>query len=236
MEGKRETDQENNQAVLTDKNGLLARMSHEIRTPLNVVVGIAHILQAEGHSPQKQKELLKTLLANANHLTKMVIELIEVVKTDPAELEGGMYPLESFPAMGPDLKSLPLEQEHKKSFRVLLVEDFGPNTLVASSYLKLFGYNFDIAQNGREALDMVRQKSYSLILMDIQMPEMDGFEATAAIRAMEKAQKIRHTPIVGMTACAMTGDREKCLQKGMDNYISKPFDASELKNILTLYA
>lgn len=235
MEEKGEIAQENKAFAPTEKNGLLARTSHEIRTPLNVVVGIAHILQADNHSPQKQKELLKTLVANANHLSKLVIELLEVVKIDSAELSGGLYPFEAAEA-GQEYKPAPLEQEHKKSFRVLLVEDFGPNTLVASSYLKLFGYSFDIAQNGREALDMVRQKSYSLILMDIQMPEMDGFEATAAIREMEKTQRNRHTPIVGMTACAMAGDREKCLQRGMDNYIPKPFDASELKRILRIYA
>ena len=84
-----------------------------------------------------------------------------------------------------------------------------------------------IAKNGRVALRLLSEQPFDLILMDVQMPEMDGFEATALIRALEKRTG-RHIPIIAMTAHAMAGDRERCLAAGMDGYISKPVTASAL--------
>jgi two-component system sensor histidine kinase/response regulator len=84
-----------------------------------------------------------------------------------------------------------------------------------------------VANNGREAVDMLKQQPFDAILMDVQMPEMDGYEATAAIRREEKKTGA-HIPIVAMTAYAMKGDRERCLAVGMDRYISKPIRAKEL--------
>ena len=85
-----------------------------------------------------------------------------------------------------------------------------------------------VASNGREAVDAARQRSFDLILMDVQMPVMDGFEATAALRDEERL----HVPIVAMTAHAMAGDRELCLSAGMDDYLSKPIDADALTAII----
>ena len=113
------------------------------------------------------------------------------------------------------------------SLRVLLAEDNPVNQMVASRMLEQHGHRITVAASGREAIDRFRQESFDLILMDVQMPEMDGFEATAALRAIEEGSG-RHVPIVAMTAHAMQGDRERCIQAGMDDYISKPLRPHEL--------
>jgi CheY-like chemotaxis protein/HPt (histidine-containing phosphotransfer) domain-containing protein len=114
---------------------------------------------------------------------------------------------------------------------VLLAEDNPVNQKLAIRLLERWKCHFDLAHNGREAVELAKQRRYDVILMDVQMPEMDGFEATAAIRQIERTQQ-RHTPIIAMTAHAMAGDRERCLQAGMDDYVSKPIHADALYALL----
>ena len=104
-----------------------------------------------------------------------------------------------------------------------------PNVMVATIFLEQFGYSCDVASNGLEALEMVKSEDYILALMDVQMHGMNGLEATQHIRAYERASGKPHMPIIGMTAHAMSGDRERCLAAGMDDYISKPFNPDELQ-------
>jgi signal transduction histidine kinase/CheY-like chemotaxis protein/L-asparagine transporter-like permease/HPt (histidine-containing phosphotransfer) domain-containing protein len=119
---------------------------------------------------------------------------------------------------------------------VLLVEDNPVNREVALINLHALGLTTDAVDNGRAALAAVRRKHYALVLMDCQMPDMDGFEATAQIRAFENSadggRGARHVPIVALTANAMAGDRERCIAAGMDDYVCKPFTRQDLQTVL----
>lgn len=115
----------------------------------------------------------------------------------------------------------------KSDKKILLVEDNSANRKLAILLLKKFGYEVDAVTNGLEAVHAVTDKSYDLILMDCQMPEMDGFEATNILRL-----KGCEIPIIAMTANAMQGDRERCIASGMDDYISKPVNPKQLMEML----
>ncbi|EGF90837.1 histidine kinase-, DNA gyrase B-, and HSP90-like ATPase family protein [Asticcacaulis biprosthecium C19] len=115
---------------------------------------------------------------------------------------------------------------------ILLVEDYEPNVLVASTLLGMFGYEVEVAENGRIAVEKVGRGHYSAVLMDVQMPEMDGYAATRAIRDHEQAAGVPPVPIIGMTAHALGGTRDLCLEAGMNDYISKPFVPADLEKKL----
>ena len=115
--------------------------------------------------------------------------------------------------------------------RLLVTEDNATNQLVARAMLSQLGYRVDIAANGLEALAALERTSYAAVLMDCQMPEMDGYTATAAIRRSE-IRSGHHTPIIAVTAGAFEGDQQRCLAAGMDDYISKPIKLVELEDIL----
>jgi CheY-like chemotaxis protein len=116
------------------------------------------------------------------------------------------------------------------AYRILLAEDNPINQKVALAMLRHLGYQADLAANGREVLSSLEQKAYDVILMDIQMPEMDGLEATRFIR--NRLPSASQPRIIAMTAYAMKGDREQCLAAGMDDYIGKPVKIEDLKRVL----
>jgi CheY-like chemotaxis protein len=114
--------------------------------------------------------------------------------------------------------------------RVLVAEDNSVNQRVAQLHLRRLGYVVDVVGNGAEAVDAVGKVPYDVVLMDCQMPEMDGYEATRTIRSQG-----RDIPIIAMTANALKGDRERCLEAGMDDYISKPVDMQQLRAVLARF-
>jgi signal transduction histidine kinase/CheY-like chemotaxis protein len=118
-----------------------------------------------------------------------------------------------------------------RSFRILLAEDNIINQRLAVRMMGRRGHTVVVAGTGKEALSILEQESFDAVLMDVQMPDMDGFEATEAIRAREQLTS-NHVPIIAMTAHAMKGDRERCLAAGMDGYVSKPIDAKELFEVM----
>jgi CheY-like chemotaxis protein len=133
---------------------------------------------------------------------------------------GGGAPPIAAPAAGPPERG-----------RVLVAEDNAVNQLVAVRLLEKRGFVVDVASNGRDALDRHELVPYDAIFMDCQMPELDGYAATAEIRRREGSA--RHTPIIAMTASTMLGDRERCLLAGMDHYMGKPLRAAALDEVIS---
>lgn len=112
--------------------------------------------------------------------------------------------------------------------RILMAEDNAINQRVGKIILQRAGFNIDVVSDGSEAVEAHRLRPYDLILMDCQMPIMDGFEASRAIRELDRAQPI----IIAVTANALVGEREKCLAAGMNDYLSKPFQADQLISLV----
>ena len=144
-----------------------------------------------------------------------------------AKEQGGAIPLITRYSLGD-------AREAHEILRVLLVEDNPVNQRLATRMLEKRGHRVAVAGNGLEALEALEKESFDLVFMDVQMPEMDGYETTAAIREKEKGTDT-HLPIVALTAHAMKGDSEKCLAAGMDRYLTKPIRPSELDDVLQSY-
>ena len=141
-------------------------------------------------------------------------------------------------AKGNNLPETDSDKKAKRSksvFKILLAEDNPINQRVAIFNLNKLGHQVDVADNGKIAYEKFCKNNYDLILMDIQMPEMDGIEATREIRNYEKQHQAKKlVPIIAMTANAMKGDKESFIQQGISGYISKPFKAKDLKTILNM--
>jgi two-component system sensor histidine kinase/response regulator len=127
-----------------------------------------------------------------------------------------------------------LTREPVQSLRVLLAEDNAVNRMVATKLLEKRGHHVVVTSNGKEALAALQKDTYDLVLMDVQMPEMDGLEATRTIRGLEQGTGF-HQQIIALTAHAMVGDRERCLEAGMDGYLTKPLRPQELDQLLASY-
>ena len=123
--------------------------------------------------------------------------------------------------------------ENEPQLSILLAEDNAVNQKLAVRVLEKWGHHVVVASNGKKALAMLEQQEFDVVLMDVQMPEMDGLEATIAIRAKERSTT-SHIPIIAMTAHAMKGDQERCLAAGMDSYLTKPYPLDRFRDFMVL--
>jgi CheY-like chemotaxis protein len=116
--------------------------------------------------------------------------------------------------------------------RVLVADDSPVNAMIARTMLERMGLDVDVAEDGRAALERLQETAYGAVLMDCQMPVLDGWQATRRWRALEAAAGGRRTPIIALTANAVVGDRERCIAAGMDDYLPKPFEMPELASLV----
>ena len=129
--------------------------------------------------------------------------------------------------------ALPSSAKHKdlQGIKILLAEDTPTNQEVARAMLKRLGCTVDVVCNGREALQYLSSQHYDIVLMDCQMPEIDGFEATRQLRQMEKQNSWRHTPVIAVTASILRDEHDACISSGMDDFLAKPFKQSALHDV-----
>jgi two-component system, sensor histidine kinase and response regulator len=186
-----------------------------------------------GQAEQAKQAGISAYLSKPVHRThlydclSLIVDLPAKSATDP--LEGGTS---SRPHDVLVTRHMLREAAGAARARILVAEDNTVNQKVAVCQLEKLGYRADVVATGLEAVEAVSRVSYALVLMDWQMPEMDGVEATAIIRKREEEQASRRLPIIAMTANAMQGDRKKCLEAGMDDYIPKPVKLEHLKAVL----
>ncbi len=139
--------------------------------------------------------------------------------------------VQNYPEKVPTAEDRDQRLESLTKLHVLLAEDNVVNQRLAQRLLEKAGHSVTVAANGKEAIDAFESGPFDVILMDVQMPEMDGFEATAIVRKKEQGSN-KYTPVIAMTAHAMMGDRERCLDAGMDEYLSKPLKAGKLLKVI----
>lgn len=198
-------------------NDLISKINREINSSINSIMGMANLLKDTSLNRDQVKntdtiiECSESLLNNARNIFNNTNQKNPNVMNNHKSEKKINH-------------ALTVEFANDYPLRILLAEDDHINQLLATKMLNKLGYKPDIVSTGKEALEVVSEKTYDVILMDGLMPEMDGFEATKMIRLCLEKQPV----IIALTASTMYGDKEKCLQAGMDDYISKPIDLNEL--------
>ncbi|BAE52539.1 hybrid sensor histidine kinase/response regulator [Paramagnetospirillum magneticum] len=198
---------------------LIGRIRAEpVLAPMGLIIASSQGLSPEDGSPKADAFIHKPL---RRQTILAVLARVLGLPHDPG--------LQDSPESEPEAIPRPARR-----LRILVAEDNPVNQQVAVGLLRKLGHSVDVAADGAEAVEAVRSRPYDLVLMDVQMPEMDGLQATAAIRALTGGAE--RVPIVAMTANAMRGDDRMCLDAGMDRYISKPIDRRKLMEVLAQYA
>jgi CheY-like chemotaxis protein len=227
--------EENKQADFA-RSHFLANLCHEIRTSMNGIIGMTDLTLMTDLS-QEQREYLGMAKLSGQALLRIINDIpdcfqmeckyinfekqsIKMSNTFPLALSRHKNETDNNVMANPPLPK-----------KVLLTEDDEISIFLALKILKQKGLEVTVAKNGREAVELFNQEKFDLILMDINMPYLDGYGATAAIRVNEKRIN-KHTPIIAMTAYAQRGDREKCISEGMDDYIVKPIDINAMNAII----
>ena len=209
---------------------LIIKTSREINTCVNSILGMANLLEDSDLNKDQVKNTSAIIQSGEKLLqnTKLIFE---------GDTNQNKAPINNINMNEQSLEKKPnhpVSPEFANEFpvKILIAEDDLINQHLAVKMLNKLGYKPDIVSNGKEALEIVSEKQYDVILMDGLMPEMDGFEATKMIRLCLETQPI----IIALTASTMYGDKEKCLQAGMDDYLSKPIDLSHLAAIIEKWA
>lgn len=207
------------EAANAAKSVFLHNVSHEMRTPLNAIIGLTH-LQQRVPADEAQRTRLAQVGGAAQQLLGMVNHVLELSN------RSGSATAAADDAVGPPAVAAPAAADAVRPVfqgeRVLLAEDDAVNQIVATGILEAGGLQVDVAANGAVAVRMAAATDYALILMDLQMPELDGLAATRAIRATPGGQAV---PIVAFSAFAFDEDRRRCLEAGMNDHVSKPVDS-----------
>ncbi len=195
----------------------IAELEHRQQLPLILLTSLGKFaLNAD------EECLFETTLSKPLRQSQLYNALLKIFQTSPTKIVASPKKARTNPL-------LPQKDENPNSNRLLLAEDNLINQKVALQIIRVLGYSADVAQDGEEVLKLLETKSYDLILMDVQMPNLDGLEATRIIRERYPERNIH---IVAMTANAMSSDRENCLASGMDDYLSKPISILELTRVL----
>ncbi len=232
------------------------RRAHAEGHPFDLVILDHHMPETDGlqlarmirSEPEIPQPILILLTSRGERLPQKEMEqhglaACELKPLHPDKLRGTLARIMAASRQTPDLAAAPAHEvrvlpRQAANATILVAEDNPVNQKVTLLQLRSLGYTADLVTNGHEALEAVRRKPYELVLMDAQMPEMDGMEATRRIRAAQKAKEASFPPaltIVAMTANAMAGDREACLDAGMDDYLAKPVKPDALRELLSRY-
>jgi CheY-like chemotaxis protein len=205
-----------NKIVATEELIFLSEISHRIRTPLNSIMGFSSIL-IEAEKNTENLDYLKAIKTSGEKIAKLMDESLgkmDKLKNDKIFEQTNQNPKVNFNKI--------------KQLSILLVEDDLLNVKFVQHILAEYGIKTDVAANGKIAIHKVKENKYDLVLMDLEMPEMNGFEATEYIRVSLK----NTVPIIALTAHTMAGEKEKCLKIGMNDYIAKPIEVNLLFGVI----
>ncbi|KAF2839348.1 two-component histidine kinase [Patellaria atrata CBS 101060] len=229
--------------------------AEEIVTHVRALDLVPHVIKSHGakpptHLPNVTGHVYDCVIVDCDKTARMLRALekfkyIPVVMVTPkisvslrTALEDGISSYMTTPCLAIDLgnalipaldgRGAPSVSDHSRSFHILLAEDNAVNQRLAVKILQKYNHTVSVANNGAEALEAIKNQRFDVVLMDVQMPIMGGFEATGRIREWEREMGLTRTPVIALTAHAMVGDREKCLQAQMDDYLSKPLKQNQL--------
>jgi len=209
------------------KSEFLTSISHELRTPLNAILGFAQMLHLEQLN-QTQREQVHHIHREGVHLLSLINQMLEINEREREALAATPQSVKAEATMAIDAP----QRHHFNDLSVLLVEDNVINQIVATKLLQKLGISPVIANNGQEAIDALAKTAFDLVLLDIQMPVMDGYQTITHIRQHEINTQ-HHQCVIGLSANALDTDREKALQLGMDDYLTKPIDFMLLQKTLS---
>jgi len=205
------------------KSAYLLKKRHDIRGAMHVVTGMSQVLALSDTLTASQRKAVTLLKKNADLTMKLIDDMFDFLEDDTESVSGS-----TIDKKDNDARQAPMLKASAQKPCALLVEDSEPNILIAGTFLKELGYNYDVAKSGPEALSKFSVSHYDVIIMDVQMPGMDGLEASRQIRAIEKKENLKSTPILATTGNATENDQLFCTKAGMTDCLSKPFELEDL--------